>query len=289
MVNFIRDGGYEVRLSCRLFGIPKSTFYDIVNATPSNREIETEAIEMAIQDIYQASDGIYGAPKIQFLLSRDYDLHVGLKRVQRLMLKNNLRSIVVKKYRPQTNNDVVYNRFNILAQDFSTTGANQKWVTDITYIYTVRDGWTYLASVMDLWSRRIIGYSYSTTMDAHLVTTALGNAALNRRIKNQNIIVHTDLGAQYTSAEFEEALHQMGMAHSYSRKGTPYDNAGIESFHSIIKKEEVYVTTYQTAKQASIRLFQYIEGWYNRKRIHSALSYMTPKQFEETNGFSLLN
>jgi transposase InsO family protein len=197
------------------------------------------------------------------------------------MACNGWRSIIVKKYRPATNHELVYDRFNLLNQDFTTSAPNQKWLTDMTYVYTLKDGWTYLASVMDLWSRKIIGYAYGTQMDANLVTTALGNAALNRRVKGKNIIVHTDLGSQFTGVEFETALTQMGMTHSYSRKGTPYDNAGIESFHATIKKEEIYVSTYQTAKQARIKLFQYIEGWYNRKRIHEAIQYMTPVEFEQ--------
>ncbi|MCH4163767.1 MAG: IS3 family transposase [Lentilactobacillus diolivorans] len=285
MIHFIQDEGFEVKMATKLFNISRSTFYDVIHREPSNRAIESQRISEAIEMIYHQSDGIYGAPKIQFLLGRDYQLNIGLKRVQRLMKQLGLHSIVTKKYRPQTNHQPVEDRFNILQQDFFANGPNQKWVADITYIPTVKDGWTYLASVMDLFSRKIIGYAYSQKMDTDLVITALGNAALNRRPVDQGVIIHTDLGAQYTSTDFELSIHQMGMYHSYSRKGTPYDNAGIESFHSIIKKEEVYVTTYQNFEQARVRLFQYIEGWYNRKRIHSSLHYLTPVEFE--NKFSM--
>jgi transposase InsO family protein len=235
----------------------------------------------AIQIIYDQSDGIYGAPKIQFLLGRDFGLAASEKRVQKLMVRLGIRSITIKKYRPTTNHEPVLDRFNILDQDFSTTKPDQKWLSDITYIWTEKDGWTYLASVMDLFSRKIIGYSYGKTMDTNLILTALGNAKLNRRVEGAGIILHTDLGSQFTSADYEDTLLNMGIKHSYSRKGTPYDNAGIESFHSIIKKEEVYVSKYQTFEQARIRLFQYIEGWYNRVRIHGSLNYLTPVAFEE--------
>jgi transposase InsO family protein len=280
LIHFIQDGGFEVKLATALFGISRSTFYEVVNRQPSNRAIETQALKQAIQAIYDASDGIYGAPKIHYLVGRDYGIHTGLKRIQVIMRQLGLRSITTKKYRPQVNREPVFDRFNVLDQDFKTTGPNQKWLTDMTYIYTVHDGWTYLASVMDLYSRKIIGYAYGPDMTTNLVLTALGNATLNRR-QQRGIIVHSDLGSQFTAGDYEQALHQMGMIHSYSRKGTPYDNAGIESFHSILKKEEVYVATYQTFKQARIRLFQYIEGWYNRRRIHSALGYLTPDQFEK--------
>lgn len=264
-----------------MLGIARSTFYSLVSDTPSQRRIETQAITQAIDQLYHDANGIYGAPKIQFLLQQDYDLIVGIKRVQRIMAAHGWRSITVKKYRPASNHEVVFDRSNLLNQDFKTTSMNQKWLADMTYVYTIKEGWTYLASVMDLWSRRIIGYAYATKMDANLVIKALNNATMNRKIKGKRLIVHTDLGSQYTGFAFENKLHELGLIHSYSRKGTPYDNAGIESFHATLKKEEVYVSSYQTAKKAKMQLFQYIEGWYNRKRIHGAIGYLTPVAFEQ--------
>ena len=144
----------------------------------------------------------------------------------------------------------------------------------------LKEGWTYLASVMDLCSRKIIGYAYGTSMTAELAVEAVKNACLNVR-DTQGIILHSDLGSQYTSQAFERYLGSHGMIHSFSRKGNPYDNACIESFHSVLKKEEIYLHTYQDSREARRAIFEYIEGWYNRKRIHSAIGYMTPQQKED--------
>lgn len=172
------------------------------------------------------------------------------------------------------------NKENILRRDFSADTINQKWCTDITYIHVQKEGWTYLASVMDLCSRKIIGYAYGTSMTAELAVEAVKNACLNVK-DTSGIILHSDLGSQYTSLAFEGYLAERGILHSFSRKGNPYDNACIESFHSVLKKEEIYLHTYQDFKEARRAVFEYIEGWYNRKRIHSAIGYMTPQQRED--------
>ena len=144
-----------------------------------------------------------------------------------------------KKYRHYSDNKSVTEKNNILNQDFTATGINQKWCTDITYIHTQKDGWTYLASVMDLYSRKIIGWAYDTNMSAELALKAVKNACLN--VSNpEGIVLQSDLGTQYTSDIFERYLASNKIRHSYSRKGCPYDNACIESFHSLIKKEEIY-------------------------------------------------
>lgn len=191
-----------------------------------------------------------------------------------------LRSIVVKKYRPHSSKCKIEERENLLNRDFKTSGINQKWCTDITYIHTIQDGWTYLASVMDFHSRKIIGYAYSKRMTAELAVQAVGNACL--KVKDATgIILQSDLGTQYTSRMFEDYLLQNQIIHSYSRKGNPYDNACIESFHSILKKEEIHQNKYFDFKMASKAIFEYIESWYNRKRIHGSLNYMTPQAFED--------
>ncbi len=132
---------------------------------------------------------------------------------------------------------------------------------------------------MDLCSRKIIGYAYGTSMTAELAVEAIKNACLNVR-GTRGIILHSDLGSQYTSQSFEKFLNSREIRHSFSQKGNPYDNACIESFHSVLKKEEIYLHTYQDSKEARRAIFEYIEGWYNRKRIHSAIGYMTPQQKE---------
>ena len=188
---------------------------------------------------------------------------------------------MVKKYNHHASHgSVPDDKVNILQGDFEAETINQKWCTDITYIHVLKDGWTYLASVMDLCSRKIIGYAYGTSITAELAVEAVKNACLNVR-ETKGIILRSDQGSQYTSQTFENCLSSYGMLHSFSRKGNPYDNACIESFHSVLKKEEIYLHTYQDASEARRAIFEYIEGWYNRKRIHSAIGYLTPQQKED--------
>lgn len=152
---------------------------------------------------------------------------------------------------------------------------NQKWCTDITYIHTQKDGWTYLASVMDFYSRKIIGWAYGTSMTAELATKAVENACLNVT-DTKGIILQSDLGTQYTSELFEKYLAKKKIHHSFSRKGCPYDNSCIESFHSLFKKEEVYRKIYKDSEDVYKSIFEYIESWYNHQWIHSSLGYGTP-------------
>jgi putative transposase len=247
---------------------------------PSNRELENQHLDEEIRSIYYESRKRYGAPKIQKVLE-SRGISTSLKRVQRHMAAMKLRSIVVKKYHPHSTKSNVEERENLLNRDFSTSGINQKWCTDITYIYTIKDGWTYLASVMDLHSKKIVGYAYSTSMTAELAVKAVENACLNVK-DTAGIILHSDLGTQYTSKLLEDYLSGRQMNHSYSRKGNPYDNACIESFHSVLKKEEIHHNKYYDFKAAGKAIFEYIESWYNRKRVHSSLNYMSPQAFEDS-------
>jgi len=242
-------------------------------------EIENEKVLARIKVIHEESKQRYGAPKIHYLLTKE-GFTVSLKRVQRIMRKANIRSITTKKYRPASPLEQVKEQVNIIKQDFRTTTINEKWVADITYIYTQKDNWCYLASVLDLHTRKVVGYSFSTTMTTELVIKALENA-VEVQCPTEGLILHTDLGSQYTSDVFQQVLEDKGIKQSFSRKGCPYDNACIESFHSILKKEEVYTSTYSDFEEARIALFYYIESWYNRKRIHSSINYLTPQQLED--------
>ena len=233
-----------------------------------------------MRQTYDDSKQRYGAVKICRTLN-DNGTPCSIKRVQRHMAEQGLRSIVVKKYNHQANHgNVPYDKENLLKRNFEAETINQKWCTDITYIHVLKEGWTYLASVMDLCSRKIIGYAYGTSMTAELAVEAVENACLNVR-NTKGIILHSDLGSQYTSQTFENCLSSREILHSFSRKGNPYDNACIESFHSVLKKEEIYLHTYQDTSEARRAIFEYIEGWYNRKRIHSAIGYLTPQQKED--------
>lgn len=191
----------------------------------------------------------------------------------------NIRSIVVKKFRPTPSKGRILERKNVLKRDFNTTTVNEKWVGDITYINTLKDGWCYLASVMDLHTKKIVGFSFSRTMTTDLITKALENA-YDSQNPSDGVVFHSDLGSQYTSDDFAKKIQTYKMTHSFSHKGSPYDNACIESFHAILKKEEVNHVKYLDFDSAKIALFKYIEGWYNRKRIHGSIGYKTPQELE---------
>ena len=265
---------------CEVLGVPRSTYYKSLTKTISNREQENRQLTKRIIEIYQESKQRYGAPKIHHLLVME-GYQVSLKRVQRLMKKADIKSITVKKFRPTPSKEKVVERENILQRDFSTHTINEKWVGDITYIYTLKHGWCYLASVMDLHTKKIVGFSFGRTMTTELIITALKNAYETQQ-PDEDLVFHSDLGSQYTSDEFAQVIEQLNMTHSFSHKGSPYDNACIESFHAILKKEEVNQVQYIDEKSARMALFQYIEGWYNRKRIHSSIDYKTPQEMEDS-------
>ena len=271
---------YTVSQLCSALKFSRSTYYEALVRVPSKRQQEHTTFSQKVKQAFEESKHRYGAVKICRSLNGQ-GTACSLKRVQRHMAAQGLRSVVVKKYNHHANNGKVPDdRENILKRNFEANSINQKWCTDITYIYVLKEGWTYLASVMDLCSRKIIGYAYGTSMTADLAVEAVKNACLNVK-DTKGIILHSDLGSQYTSQVFENYLSGKRMLHSFSRKGNPYDNACIESFHSVLKKEEIYLHTYQDFKEAKMAIFEYIESWYNRKRIHSAIDYMTPQQKED--------
>lgn len=247
---------------CKVLNVSKSSYYKHLNKKETKRSIENRLLEEEILDIYKASKCRYGAPKIYEKL-KSKTIFISLKRTQKLMNKLGIKSVVCKKFRPFSSKNKVENRQNIINRDFSTTGINQKWVTDITYIHTIKDGWCYLASVMDLNSRKIVGYSMSKNIDTTLTIKALDNAYKLQK-PAEGLILHSDLGSQYTSYEFGEYVKKHKLIHSFSGKGNPYDNACIESFHSVLKKEEVNLVKYFDFDAARLAIFEYIESWYNR-------------------------
>jgi transposase InsO family protein len=188
------------------------------------------------------------------------------------MKENGWQSNIQKKWRPTKNKAVKETRPNLVQRNFTPEGPNQILVSDITYIHTLRDGWTYLCTFMDLYTRKAIGWSYGEHMDTDLVMTAFQRAidSMNGAIPT---IVHTDNGSQYISAKFEQALTERGIAHSYSAPGVPFDNAAMESFHASLKKAFVYHLRLSDYEHAQLALFQWVEGWYNRHRSHSTLGY----------------
>ncbi|OMF36901.1 transposase [Paenibacillus sp. FSL H8-0548] len=222
----------------------------------------------------------YGAPKITNLLRRE-GWRVSERLVGSLMNESGLRSCVSKKFRVTTT-DSNHNEPiapNVLNQNFKTTAPNKIWVTDITYV-PCREGRLYLASVMDLYTRKIVGWKLGDRMTTDLVLAAL-DQAYEAKKPSKGLIHHSDRGSQYASEEYRKRLKKYRMRASMSRKGNCYDNACIESFHSVLKKEFIYCTRFRTKAQAQQEMFEYIELFYNRKIIHGSLGYESPDRFEE--------
>ncbi|MEI3046095.1 MAG: IS3 family transposase [Romboutsia timonensis] len=282
IIEFINNNKnkHDIKTMCTVLGVARNTYYKSFDKTKSTRELENEELKSAIKRIYKENKGIYGAPRIHHILGIE-GFNVSLKRVQRRMTELGLCAVTVKKYKLHSSKKVAEDLENVLKRDFTTTSINEKWVGDITYIYTIKDGWCYLASVLDLYSKKIIGYAFGQRMTNDLVVKALKNAYYSQSPdKNKQLIFHSDLGSQYTSNDLRELCKEFNIIQSFSKKGCPYDNACIESFHSSIKKEEIYRNTYRTFEEANMAVFKYIEGWYNRKRLHSSINYMTPDQCE---------
>jgi len=225
-VTFIQNNlaDYSVSQLCSALKFPRSTYYKALICVLSNRRQEYEEFAQKVKQVYEDSKQRYGAVKICRILN-DRGTPCSVKRH---MAEQGLRSVVVRKYNHHANHgNVPDDKENLLKRDFEAETINQKWCTDITYIHVQKEGWTYLSSVMDLCSRKIIGYAYGTSMTAELAVKAVENACLNVK-DTKGIILHSDLGSQYTSRAFEDCLSSKGIRHSFSRKGNPYDNACIE-------------------------------------------------------------
>lgn len=272
---------YDVRSLCKAIKIHHSVYYYHKQNKENSYKKANEELDKRIKEEYEKSKKRYGSPKITKILNKQ-GIKVSQKRVARRMKVLGLKSIIVKKYNHNGNKKVDdTNKKNLLEQNFKAEKPSEKWVGDITYIYTKETGWTYLAIVMDLFDLKVIGWSYGVNMTSELVISAFKKAKIKRGI-TKGMIFHSDLGSQYTSNEYENLLQGNNVKHSYSKKGYPYDNASMESFNAILKKEEVNVNTYETFNEAKLAIFEFIESWYNNVRIHSTLDYKTPNQkYEE--------
>ncbi|MFE4124241.1 IS3 family transposase [Priestia sp. YIM B13486] len=266
-------GGYPVQKICEVPAVPRSRYYQPFEKTVSKREQEKQELTKEIEWIHLESKARYGAPKIHKTLLTN-GLFLSLKRVQPLMKKAGIRSITKKKYRPYPSKEKVVQLNSLLKWDISIQTINEKGVAATTYIPTVRDGWCYLASVLDLHAKnRWLFFFHSLT--SGLIIEVLQNACTSQKPR-KDLILHTDFSSQYTSSEFTQHIQKHEIKQPFSQKGCPYDNACIELFHAILKKEEVYHTQYTEYPSAKMAMFQFIEGWYNRNRIHSSLGYQTP-------------
>jgi transposase InsO family protein len=269
---------------CQAFEVSPSGYYDWSGRQeqPCQRQREDQQLKAEIQRIHEQSRKTYGAPRVQMELRGQGQRH-GRNRIARLMREQDLCGRQKKRFRVQTtdsNHDepIAPNR---LAQAPAPTGPDQLWAADITYVETSA-GWVYVAGILDLYSRRIVGWAVSQQMDTALVLRAL-SMALTHRQPPAGPIFHSDRGVQYASADFRRALAQAGLVASMSRKANCYDNATMEAFWSTLKLELIYRRHFEGADQLRQALFDYIEVFYHRRRRHSALGYRAPADFECAN------
>lgn len=273
-----QETGFCVGRMSKMLGVSRSGYYRFTKAKPSCREQDQERLTMKIHAIYEASRQTYGSPRIHAELKEQGET-CSRQRVARIMKQAGIVAKMTKKFKVTTKkNPKAKTAPNLLQQDFTAEQPNRRWVADLTYISTV-EGWLYVAVVLDLFSRRIVGLAMGDRMTDDLVLAALEQALIHRN-PLPGLLHHSDQGSQYTSHDFQKMLTNHQITASMSGKGNCYDNAAMESFFHTLKTEHVYFERYQTRDQAKHSIFEYIEVFYNRQRRHSTLDYKTPLTFE---------
>lgn len=270
---------HAVQRMCLTFGVKRSGYYAWKKRGRSPRKMRDAELLEKIRESHRLSKGIYGSPNIHKDLCES-DVRCGRKRVARLMKEAGIRSKVAKRFKVTTQSrHTLPVAENLLKRDFSVPLPNRVWVSDITYLWT-RQGWLYLCVILDLWDRKVVGWSIQERLRSELAVDALNKAVALRR-PGEGLVFHSDRGVQYASEAFRAGLLKYKMRQSMSRKGDCWDNAVAESFFGILKRELIYHETYMTRQEARLSVFQYIEGWYNRRRRHSTLRYLSPAAFEQ--------
>jgi len=266
---------------CRILKVSHGGFYDWCARGPSRRTLEQARLTALIRQSFLESDRTYGSPRVWRDL-HDWGERCGKHRVARLMRAAALRARAKRRRLPIDEGLRPEHTIapNVLDRQFAAQGPNKKWVADFTYVWTV-EGWLYVAAVLDLFSRKVVGWSMSVEMTAQLVLDAL-MMALWRRGKPDALLHHSDQGSQYTSEDFQRLLTDQGIICSMSRKGDCWDNAAMESFFSTLKTERTNRKRYRTRDDARADVFDYIERFYNPRRRHSTLGQVSPDQFEKT-------
>ena len=264
---------------CEALGVSRGGFYAWLTRPRSARVRRDEVLEAKIRTSFLQSDRTYGARRVWHDLLAEGEA-CGLHRIERLMRQHALRARPRRRRMPADPGPQGPRTVspNVLNRQFDAPAPNRKWVADFTYLWTA-EGWLYIAAVVDLFSRRVIGWSMQATMTAQLVTEALV-MAMWRRGKPEAVLHHSDRGSQYTSEPFQQLLADQGLSCSMSRSGNCWDNAAMESFFSSLKTERTARTTYRTRNQAKADVFDYIERFYNPRRRHSTLGYLSPMEFE---------
>ena len=276
---------WPVAWLCNALGVSRSGFHAWLKRTPSARSRSDEALGRRVRASFVASDRTYGARRVWHdMLAEGFAC--GLHRIERLMQLQALRARPRRRRLPKDEGDrqMPGVASNILDRQFEAERPNQKWIADFTYIWTA-EGWLYVSAVIDVFSRRVVGWSMSATMTAQLVADAL-LMAVWRRGKPRELLHHSDQGSQYSSEQFQRLMADSGIVCSMSRSGNVWDNAAMESFFSSLKTERTARKTYRTRNEARADVFDYIERFYNAKRRHSTIGYLSPMEFERRAGFA---
>lgn len=275
---------YPVRTLCQALAVSPSGYYDWYQRQlhPGPHARADEHLRAQLVRLHQQSRATYGSPRLQHALAKEGARH-GRNRIARLMRQAHLVGRQKARYRPRTTDSRHDQPIapNHLAQASAPSAPNQVWVADITYIATA-EGWLYLAAILDLFSRRVVGWAVSQRLDTTLVLAAWQRAC-QHRAPPPGLLCHSDRGVQYASTAYRHALAQWRVRPSMSGKGCCYDNAAMESFWSTLKLELIYRRSFQTRQDAQTALFDYLEIFYNRQRLHSALDYQSPLAFENHN------
>jgi transposase InsO family protein len=280
---------FSVERMSKVFKVSRSGYYRFINAKQSKRSKENEQLLIKIKNVHTESRHTYGSPRIHAELISQGE-KCSRKRIARLMQKEGIEAKMKKRFKITTKaNPKAKAAPNLLQQDFTAEKPNQRWVADFTYVATW-EGWLYVAVVLDLFSRRVVGLAMHERMTADLVLGALEQAILHRK-PGKGLVHHSDRGSQYTSEDFQKLLLMYSMIASMSGTGNCYDNAAMESFFHTLKTEHVYFERYKTREEAKQSIFEYVEVFYNRKRRHSTIKYLSPVEFEKQwlvkQGFSL--
>jgi transposase InsO family protein len=283
MVQDLHTEGAPVKLLCGTVEVSKSGYYAWLKRPESARASGNVVLTERIRAVHAKSDQTYGSPRIAAQLRID-GLRVGENRVARLMRENEIVCDSVKKFKITTtdsNHDLpIAERIFETENVDAVMAPNQVWGGDITYVAT-GEGWLFLAIFMDLFTRKIVGFSCDDNMRAELVLNALAMALGRQDVKDGELVAHSDRGSQYAAEVYRKKLIVAGIIASMSRKGNCYDNAHVESFFHSLKTELVYRRNFKTRKEAMQAIFEWIETWYNRQRLHSSLGYMSPEEYEK--------
>lgn len=273
-------GVWQTRQMCEALGVSRGGFYEWLTRPRSRRSQDNDKLLVQIRTSFERSDSTYGSPRVWHDL-RAWGFACGRHRVARLMRVAQLQARRKRRRLPSDFGVRPESSIapNLLDRQFEATAPNQRWVADFTYIWT-GEGWLYVAVVLDLFSRRIVGWSMSEQMTAQLVTDALV-MALWRRGRPQELLHHSDQGSQYTSEQFQRLLTDQGITCSMSRSGNVWDNSAMESFFSTMKIERVHRKVYETRDQAKADVFDYVERFYNPYRRHSTIGFVSPTDFEK--------